>query len=130
MHPGALRALEFDRIVAAVRSFALTPTGVARLDALHPDVDLVARARGASPPRPRPSTISPTTRFSRCGATDDLPELLESALTVEGRALEPIRLLTLADYLESVETSAAAVRRASGEFPTLRQVDRDGGVLP
>ena len=36
MHPGALRALEFDRIVEAVRGFALTPLGAARLAALQP----------------------------------------------------------------------------------------------
>jgi hypothetical protein len=27
MNPGALRALEFDRVTAALRSFALTPLG-------------------------------------------------------------------------------------------------------
>ena len=39
MHPGALRALEFDRIVEAVRSFALTPMGSDRLDDLEPSTD-------------------------------------------------------------------------------------------
>ena len=42
MRPGGLRALEFDRIVAAVRSFALTPTGAARLDALTPATEPAA----------------------------------------------------------------------------------------
>ena len=120
MHPGALRALEFDRIVAAVRSFALTPSGAARLEALHPDTE-PARVREAL------LATSETVRYLADNAvfplraTDDLPELLD-LLTVEGRALESLRLLTLADYLESVETSAAAIRRASGEFPRLRQV--------
>ena len=36
MHAGGLRALEFDRIVAALRSFALTPTGAQRLEDLVP----------------------------------------------------------------------------------------------
>ena len=36
MTAGGLRALEFDRVVAAVRSFALTTTGAVRLDALTP----------------------------------------------------------------------------------------------
>ena len=120
MHPGALRALEFDRIVAAVRSFALTPTGAARLARLEPETD-VARVRESL------ASTSETVRYLADNAifplraTDDLPELL-TLLTVDGRALEPLRLLTLADYLESVETSAAAVRRASGDFPRLRQV--------
>jgi dsDNA-specific endonuclease/ATPase MutS2 len=39
MHAGALRALEFDRIVEAVRRFALTPTGGARLAVLEPQTE-------------------------------------------------------------------------------------------
>ena len=43
MHAGALRALEYDRIVEAVRRFAQTPPGAARLAKLQP---LDRRARG------------------------------------------------------------------------------------
>src|SRR5688572_21722896 len=39
MTAGGLKALEFDRVVAAVRSFALTATGAARLGALRPATD-------------------------------------------------------------------------------------------
>ena len=39
MNSGALRALEFDRIVDAVRSFALTPTGASALAGIRPDTD-------------------------------------------------------------------------------------------
>ena len=39
MHAGGLRALEFDRIVAALRSFALTPPGAERLEDLVPESD-------------------------------------------------------------------------------------------
>ena len=39
MQPGALRALEFDRIVEAVKSFALTPMGAERLARLQPSTD-------------------------------------------------------------------------------------------
>jgi DNA mismatch repair protein MutS2 len=120
MHPGALRALEFDRIVAAVRSFALTPTGAARLELLRPDVD-VSRVRESLLATTETVHYLADNAIFPLRATDDLPALLD-LLIVEGRALEPLRLLTLADYLESVETSAAAVRRASGEFPRLRQV--------
>ncbi len=120
MHPGALRALEFDRIVAAVRSFALTPTGALRLDHLGPDTD-ASRVREALAATSEAVRYLTDNAVFPLRATDDLPELLD-LLTVDGRALEPLRLLTLADYLESVETSAAAIRRASGEFPRLRQV--------
>ena len=41
MLAGGLKALEFDRIVAAVRSFALTPTGDAQLALLAPDTEPV-----------------------------------------------------------------------------------------
>ena len=39
MQSGALRALEFDRIVDAVRDFALTPMGDERLARLAPSPD-------------------------------------------------------------------------------------------
>ena len=42
-----------------------------------------------------------------------------TALAVEGRPLEPLRLLALADFLDSVEDSRAAIRRAAGSFPLL-----------
>ena len=51
MHAGALRALEYDRIVEAVRRFALTPPGAARLAKLQPLVEAhaVAGALAAQP---------------------------------------------------------------------------------
>ena len=39
MHPGALRALEFDRIVSVVTGLSVTPTGAARLAELRPLTD-------------------------------------------------------------------------------------------
>ena len=39
MHAGALRALEFDRIVSVVSGLAVTPTGQDRLAELTPAVD-------------------------------------------------------------------------------------------
>ena len=50
MHAGALRALEFDRIVDAVCGYAQTPMGAARLAALEPlsETSRVARALAAT----------------------------------------------------------------------------------
>ena len=51
MHPGALRALEFDRIVSVVTGLALTPTGAARLENLGPLTDssrVIAAQRATS----------------------------------------------------------------------------------
>src|SRR5690348_12350906 len=100
MHPGALRALEFDRIVEAVCRLAQTPPGQARLARLQPqtDVRLVSAALTAT---------SETVRFLQDGdialqAPADLEAIL-TALAVEGRILEPQQFLGLAGFLDSVE---------------------------
>jgi DNA mismatch repair protein MutS2 len=120
MHQGALRALEFDRIVAAVQSFALTPLGSERLGELAPEVES-DRVREAL------ATTSETVRYLADNpvfplrAPEDLEALLD-LLRVEGRALEPLRLFALAEYLESIETSASAIRRASGDYSRLSKI--------
>ena len=120
MTPGGLRALEFDRVVAAVRSFALTPTGEARLDELTPATDLATVREALASTTETVNYLASNPVFP-LRAPADLAPLL-ALLDVEGRALEPLRLLALADYLESVETSAAAVRRAPGELPRLKRL--------
>jgi DNA mismatch repair protein MutS2 len=117
MQPGALRALEFDRIVEAVCRFALTPPGRARLARLQPLTD--ARAVAAAL-----AATSETARFLSedqltLEAPDDL-ELQLTALAVEGRVLEPLSLLALARFLASVDASCAAIRRARTSAPGLR----------
>ena len=119
MHAGALRALEFDRIVEAVRRFALTPAGAARVARLHPLADprSVSAALAAT---------SETVRFlgdNRLGlhAPDDLDTILES-LAVEGRALEAVHLLALASFLASVDAACTSVRRARSAVPILRAI--------
>jgi DNA mismatch repair protein MutS2 len=119
MHAGALRALEFDRIVEAVRRFALTPPGAARLALLQPlaDPDAVGGALAAT---------SETVRFlseNQLGlhAPADLDAILAS-LAVEGRALEAVQLLALGAFLASVEVSCTAVRRARSACPILRGI--------
>ncbi len=119
MHPGALRALEFDRIVEAVARFAQTPAGLARLSQLEPLTEprSVATALDAT---------AETVRFmaeSQIGlrAPEDFEATLES-LSVDGRALDPRQLLTLADFLASIESTCASVRRARGAYPVLRAI--------
>jgi DNA mismatch repair protein MutS2 len=119
MHAGALRALEFDRIVEAVRRFALTPPGAARLARLYPSADPRAVVAGLA-------ATSETVRFlseNQLGllAPADLEAMLES-LQVDGRALEAGHLLALASFLASIETACASVRRARGGFPILRAI--------
>ncbi|MBI4486807.1 MAG: endonuclease MutS2, partial [Acidobacteria bacterium] len=124
MQLGALRALEFDRIVESVRSFAVTPMGDERLARLAPSTDpqTVAQLLAAT---------TETVRYFGANhalplrATSDLPQIL-SALAVEGRALEALWLLALADLLDSVDESRAAIRRAPESFPHL--VAASGGT--
>ncbi len=120
MTAGGLRALEFDRVVAALRSFALTPTGVVRLDALKPATDVGAVREALAATSETVAYLASNPVFP-LRAPEDLETLL-TLLDVDGRALEALRLLALADYLESVETAAAAVRSASGELPRLRRL--------
>ncbi|HET6960103.1 MAG TPA: endonuclease MutS2 [Vicinamibacterales bacterium] len=120
MQQGALRALEFDRIVEAVAGFAVTPMGAERLSRLAPSTDpqQVADWQAAT---------SETVRFVTAHglfplrASSDLPAILE-ALGVQGRALESLRLLGLATFLDSIDESRASIRRAPEAFPLLEAV--------
>jgi DNA mismatch repair protein MutS2 len=117
MHSGTLQALEFDQIVGVVRGFASTPLGSARLRSLRPHTD----------PRRVAALLATTSEGVRylndngplpLQAQPDLEATL-SALAIEGRALEPLRQLALADFLDSFEASRAAVKRGSAAFPIL-----------
>src|SRR5262245_9262690 len=101
MTPGALRALEFTRIVEVVRGFALTPTGEARLLDLKPQTDpsRVQHALAATTEGVRYLSANPLFPLR---APADLDAVLR-ALALQGRALEPLRLLALADLFESIE---------------------------
>jgi DNA mismatch repair protein MutS2 len=120
MQAGALKALEFDRIVASVTRLAQTPPGGARLAGLHPlhDADEVSRAL---------ATTAEGARFlSGAGeiglrAPAELDAILES-LGVEGRALEPLHLIGLATFLGSVEATVAGIRRARASVPLLAAI--------
>jgi DNA mismatch repair protein MutS2 len=118
MHPGTLRALEFDRIVSVVTGLAVTTLGRDRLADLHP---LTAASEVVAAQR----ATTEGTRFLAdhpgfpLRAPSDLGEIIE-ALGVEGRGLEPMRLLGLCGYLESIEQSRQAITRVGVAFPLLR----------
>jgi DNA mismatch repair protein MutS2 len=119
MHPAVLRALEFDRIVEAVRGFATTPMGDERLARLQPSPDSQKVAQLLA------ATTETVTFITRQGllplsAASGLPRVL-GALAVEGRPLDPIQLLELAAFLESMEETRAAIRRVAASFPLLDQ---------
>ena len=120
MHAGALRALEFDRVVEAVRSFALTPLGAGRLAELRPQTDL-RRVQSALAGTTETVEYLADNPLIPLEAPADLENIL-SGLAIEARAMESSQLLKLADFLASVEQTRGAIRRASGSFPILRAV--------
>jgi DNA mismatch repair protein MutS2 len=125
MQPGALRALEWDQIVEVVRGFALTPLGAARLAELEPQSDphRVAQLLAATTEGVKYLDANPG--FS-LNAPADLDTVL-SALAVEGRALDALRLLAFAEFLDSLALTCAAIRRVSGAFPTLKALAENCG---
>ena len=118
MQSSTLRALEFDRIVELVTDLAVTPTGQGRLAELHPLTDAADAAAAQRATTEGTRFLADHPGFP-LRAPSDLEEIVD-ALGVEGRALEPLRLIALADYLESIEQSRAAVTRLEGSFPILR----------
>ena len=120
MNRALLRTLEFDRVIDALASFALTPVGKARMLAEQPQVDraVVAQALAAT---------SETVRYVeqhaifplRAGA--GLESALES-LPVEGRPLEALQLRILADFVASIADAQTAVNRAPGAYPILQKL--------
>jgi DNA mismatch repair protein MutS2 len=117
MHPGALRALEFERIVEAVRGFALTPMGDERLARLAPSTDPQHVAQLLAATTEATGFIAKHGGFPLRGSAE-LPQI-RTSLAIEGRALEALRLLALATFLESVEETRTAIRRVAGSFPLL-----------
>ncbi|MGH9313017.1 MAG: endonuclease MutS2 [Vicinamibacterales bacterium] len=120
MQTGALRALEYDRIVDAVTRLALTPLGRQRLAELRPQTD----------PRQVGSALAATSEAVRLledGGTLPLDapadiDVILTGLAVEGRPLEPLQLSGLARFLRSIETARAGVRRARHPLPALRAI--------
>jgi DNA mismatch repair protein MutS2 len=117
MQQGALRALEFDRIVDAVARLAQTPPGAERLAHLHPLDDTRAVTSALA-------TTAEAVRFlSGAGeialrAPLELEAILDG-LAVEGRALEPLQLLGLATFLGSIDATVSGIRRTRASFPLL-----------
>ncbi|HXI28454.1 MAG TPA: endonuclease MutS2 [Vicinamibacterales bacterium] len=117
MQMTALRALEFDRIVEAVRGFALTPMGSERLARLQPSTDARQVAHLLAGTTETAKYIAAHGLFP-LRATSDLPQII-AALAVEGRPLEALRLLALAGFLDSIDESRTGIRRAPGSYPLL-----------
>ncbi|MPY89596.1 MAG: hypothetical protein GEU99_16925 [Luteitalea sp.] len=107
MHPGTVRALEFERIVEAVRTFALTPLGARQVAALQPATEAARVARALALTREVVTFHDEVGAFP-LRASEDLDAAL-AGLAIDGRALEPLRLLALADFLDSTGRTRALV---------------------
>jgi DNA mismatch repair protein MutS2 len=125
MHTGALRALEWDQIVDVVRGYALTPLGAARLAELEPQSDPARAAQLLAATAEGVKYLDANPGFS-LNAPPDLESVL-AALAVEGRALDALRLLAFAEFLDSLALTCATIRRVSGPFPTLKALAENCG---
>lgn len=111
MQAAVFRALEFDRVRDVLATRAATPLGRARLLALEPSTD-------PDDVRARLGLTIEAVAFERQGGSlgirtpEDLVAIL-AALAIEAQPLEPLPLLGLATFLDSVgEVVDAAARRA------------------
>jgi DNA mismatch repair protein MutS2 len=118
MSPALLRALEFDRIIEALASHALTPVGKARMLAEVPATDRARVQQALAATSESARYVERNGVFPlRAGA--GLEQALQG-LAVEGRPLEALSLRILADFVASIADAQAAVSRAPGEFPILQ----------
>lgn len=121
MHAATLRAIEFDRIVAAVRSFAATPLGASALDKMSPltDAQLVETALSATCDGVR--FLETDGPFGLDGPSD-LIEIL-SALAIDNRLLDVEQLRGLATFLGSLDKVQTSITDVSGNpYPSLQSI--------
>lgn len=120
MNQGALTALEFDRIVEAARSFAQTPFGAARLEALRPSRDPGHVERALALTGEMAEFLDEREQLSL-----EAPEGVDAslgALAIAGGALEPLQLRAVADFLASIERSQAQLLGQADRCPRLARL--------
>ena len=108
MQPAVLRALEFDRIREALAHEALTPLGRERADRLEPATDAGGR-RAPAGIDVRGGRLRARRRHARDFGTRGSGAILEG-LEIGQQPLEPLQLLGLARFVESVRAVADGSR--------------------
>ena len=122
MHAGTQTTLEFDRVVEAVASHALTPLGARELLRLRPLTDRRAVQAALAHTTEGVRFLAANEGGLPLEAPDDLAEIL-SRLAIEAHPLAPIDLRKLAEFLRSLERSCQAVRAAGGgPYPALTAI--------
>ena len=109
MHPGTLRALEFSRVLEALASFALTPFGAERAAGLSPYGDPAAVQAALAETSEGVWLLDRHPGFP-LRAPADIDGTL-AALGMPDGPLEPLRLVGLADLLESIDQARTLIRR-------------------
>jgi len=112
MHTATLKAIEFDHVITAVRSFAATQLGASALDKLSPltDPQLVEAALTATSDGVRFLNVNGP--FGLDGPSDLLNIL--SALAIDNRLLDVEQLQGLATFLGSLDKVRTSISNASG----------------
>lgn len=112
MQASTLTALEFDRIREILAQHALTPLGRARALALEPSIEVPDVAE-------RLALTTEAVQFATAGgslglwAPDELDTILD-ILSVEGQILDPLQLVGLSRFVDSVDGVVSGIRRAAG----------------
>ncbi len=118
MQPGALRALEFDRIVEAVTAFAQTPMGAERLAAAAA-VDRSSSRRPVARGDHRNRTLRHRPRrLLRCGPRTICRRRLERSPS-RGARSRRCACSRSSPFSTPWTRRASAIRRAAGSFPLL-----------
>ncbi|MCR4373787.1 MAG: hypothetical protein NUW22_02960, partial [Acidobacteria bacterium] len=120
MQPAVLHALEFDRIREALAHDTLTPLGRARALALEPSPDPAEVAYRLNATSEAVALLADGGSLS-ISAPEELLVLLD-ALQIGGQPLEPMGLVGLATFVESVDAVCAGVRRLRASMPLLSDV--------
>ncbi len=109
MHPGTLRALEFSRVLEALASFALTPLGADRAGELAPFGERSAVEAALAETSEGVWLLDRHPAFP-LRAPSDFADTLADLSAPDG-PLEPLRLLGLADALDSIDQVRTVIRR-------------------
>src|SRR5581483_10807130 len=94
-----------------------TPMGAERLARLAPSAEPQKVAQLLAATTETTKFLAANGLFALRGP-GELPQIF-GALAVEGRPLEALRLLALASFLDSMDETRTAIRRAPGSFPLL-----------
>jgi DNA mismatch repair protein MutS2 len=128
LQSSTLHALEFDRVCELLAAQALTPLGRERALALEPSTDPAA-VGAALALTTEAAAFRAAGGSLRLSAPEDLDDIL-ATLEVAGQILDPLQLLGLARFAESVDAVTAGIRRVKDDRPLLDALVADAKPFP